>query len=163
VTFGGDQRTLLKQAVALPRHIEMMMENFDKTLTPEELADPRFRFQVAFVQRTANRASSADQAIEFIVAGSDEATEIDLILLKEVEKKKYLPGEIVRIMRREGYRRFTMNKHTDLWKALKAKDVAKGYGALAMGGVWGWYDTWLTRVREECAAHPDKYGNPNPA
>ncbi len=41
VTFGPDQRTVLKRAAALPRHIEMMMDNFDKNLTAEELADPK--------------------------------------------------------------------------------------------------------------------------
>jgi hypothetical protein len=87
VTFGPDQRAVLKKASGLPRHIEMMMDNFDKNLTSEELADPRFRFQVAFVQRTANRPSSADQAIEFVVADTEEAKEIDRILLKEVEKR----------------------------------------------------------------------------
>jgi hypothetical protein len=157
VTFGPDQRAVLKKASNLPRHIEMMMENFDKQLSPEELVDPRFRFQVAFVQRTANRPSAADQAIEFVVAGTDEAAEIDRILLKEVDKKKYLPGEIVQIMKKEGFPKFTMYQHTLLWKKLEAKKKEKGYGVEAVKGVWAWYDNWLARVREECNAHPDKY------
>jgi hypothetical protein len=157
VTFGPDQRAVLKQASALPRHIEMMMDNFDKHLTPEELADPRFRFQVAFVQRTANRPSSADQAIEFVVAGTEEAKEIDRVLLKEVEKKKYLPNEVVRIIRAEGFRKFNMHQHTLLWKKLDARKKEKGYGAFAMGGLWRWYESWVVRVREECRAHSDKY------
>jgi hypothetical protein len=157
VTFGPDQRAVLKKASNLPRHIEMMMENFDKQLTPEELVDPRFRFQVAFVQRTANRPSAADQAIEFVVAGTDEAAEIDRILLKEVDKKKYLPSEIVAIMKKEGFKKFGMHQHTLLWKALDAKKKEKGFGGVAVKGVWGWYENWLTRVREECDAHPDKY------
>jgi hypothetical protein len=158
VTFGGpDQLAVLKKASTLPRHIEIMMENFDKHLTPEELADPRFRFQVAFVQRTANRPSSADQAIEFVVAGTEEAKEIDRILLKEVEKKKYLPNEIVKIMKTEGFRKFNMHQHTLLWKKLDAKKKEKGYGAVAIGGTWGWYENWLARVREECGAHPERY------
>jgi hypothetical protein len=134
-----------------------MMQNFDKHLTPEELADPRFRFQVAFVQRTANRPSSADQAIEFVVAGTEQAKEIDRILLKEVEKKKYLPNEIVKVMKAEGFRKFNMHQHTLLWKELDAKKKEKGYGAVAIGGMWGWYENWLARVREECSAHPERY------
>jgi hypothetical protein len=35
VTLGPDQRAVLKKASSLPRHIEMMMENFDKQLTPD--------------------------------------------------------------------------------------------------------------------------------
>jgi|HubBroStandDraft_6_1064221.scaffolds.fasta_scaffold85903_2 hypothetical protein len=157
VTFGPDQRAVLKKASTLPRHIEMMMDKFDEHLTSEELADPRFRFQVAFVQRTANRPSSADQAIEFVVAGTDEAKEIDRILLKEVEKKKYLPSEIVRMMKAEGFRKFNMHHHTLLWRKLDAKKKEKGYGAFAIGGLWGWYENWVVRVREECNAHSDKY------
>jgi hypothetical protein len=157
VTFGPDQRAVLKKASTLPRHIEIMMQNFDKHLTPEELADPRFRFQVAFVQRTANRPSSADQAIEFVVAGTEQAKEIDRILLKEVEKKKYLPNEIVKVMKAEGFRKFNMHQHTLLWKELDAKKKEKGYGAVAIGGMWGWYENWLARVREECSAHPERY------
>jgi Protein of unknown function (DUF3644) len=157
VTFGPDQRAVLKKASTLPSHIEMMMDNFDEHLTSEELADPRFRFQVAFVQRTANRPSSADQAIEFVVAGTDEAKEINRILLKEVEKKKYLPSEIVRMMKAEGFRKFNMHHHTLLWRKLDPKKKEKGYGAFAIGGLWGWYKNWVVRVREECNAHSDKY------
>jgi hypothetical protein len=157
VTFGPDQRAVLKKATTLPRHIEMMMDNFDKQLTPEELVDPRCRFQVAFVQRTANRPSSADQAFEFVVAGTDEAAEIDRILLKEVDKKKYLRSEIVQRMKKEGFPKFTMHQHTLLWKKLDAKKKEKGCGVEAVKGVWAWYENWLIRVREECHAHPDKY------
>jgi hypothetical protein len=109
------------------------------------------------VQRTANRPSSADQAIEFVVAGTDEAAEIDRILLKEVDKKKYLPSEIIQIIKGEGFPKFTMHQHTLLWKKLDAKKKEKGFGVEAVKGVWAWYENWLTRVREECNAHPEKY------
>lgn len=33
----------------------------------------------------------------------------------------------------------------------------KGYGAVAVGKQWGWYEIWLNRVREECREHPDGY------
>ena len=79
------------------------------------------------------------------------------IALKEVEKKKYLPGEIVKQMKAEGWNRFTMDSHTRLWKKLDAKNPAKGYGAIAVGETWCWYDTWLNRVREECEQHPQLY------
>ncbi len=47
--------------------------------------------------------------------------------------------------------------HTQLWKRLDARNPTKGYGAVAVGKVWSWYETWLTRVREECQQHPDRY------
>jgi hypothetical protein len=106
-------------------------------------------------RRTA--PSSADQAIEFVVAGTEETKEIDRVLLKEVEKKKYLPNEVVQIIRAEGFRKFNMHQHTLLWKKLDARKKEKGYGAFAMGGLWGWYENWVARVREKCRADPDEY------
>lgn len=158
VTFSLDQRAILKKAGTLPRHVETMMENFHGQLTPEQQADPHFAYRVAFIQKVANRASSADQAIEFVTPGSEEASEINRILLKEVEKRKYLPSEIVAAMKAEGFKQFTMDSHTRLWKRLKAKDSAKGYGTVSLGNQWGWYESWLNRVREECQKNPTMYG-----
>jgi len=157
VTFGIDQRAVLKKATALPRHIETMMEHFHDQLSAEQQADPRFAFRVAFVQKTANRPSGADQAIEFVKPGSDESEEINRILLKEVDKRKYLPSEVVAAMKKEGWNRFTITEHTNLWKKLDAKNPAKGYGAITLGKQWGWYETWLNRVREECQQNPTVY------
>ncbi len=50
-----------------------------------------------------------------------------------------------------------MDSHTRLWQQLGAKDPAKGYGAIALGKQWGWYEKWLDRVREECVQHPELY------
>jgi len=157
VTFSAEQRAMLRRAGTLPPNIETMMNNFHSTLTAEEQADPRFAYRVALVPKAANRASGADMAIEFVAPGSEEAAEINRILLKEVEKRKYLPSEIVRAMQAEGYNRFTMDSHTRLWKRLDAKDPKKGCGAVAVGKQWSWYDSWLNRVREECQQHPDLY------
>ena len=156
VTFSSDQRAILKKASTLPRHIETMVDAFHERLSPEEQGDPRFAYRVAFVQRTANRASAADEAVEFIKPGSDEETEINRVLLKEVEKAKYLPSDIVRIMRAEGYIRFNISNHTDLWKALKAKDPDKSYGT-EVARQWYWYETWLNRVREHCQENAERY------
>ena len=97
VTFSPDQRAILKKAGNLPRHIETMMDTFESRLTDEQRADPRFAFRVFMVHRTANRSPGADLAVELVTPGSVEASEINRIMLKEVEKKKYLPMEIVRI------------------------------------------------------------------
>ena len=157
VTFSPDQRTVLKKAATLPRHIETMMEAFHGRLSPEEQADPQFAYRVAFVPKTANRASSADLAIEFIRPDSEEAAEINRVLLKEVEKPKFRPGQVVDLMKAEGYPRFTMASHTDLWKALGAKDPAKGFGTTILGGQWCWYETWVNRVRAHCQENVERY------
>ncbi len=156
VTFSPDQRSILKRASGLPPNVETMMGDFERDMTPEQQADPRYAFRVFMVNRTANRASSADLAVE-IVPPESEISEKFNIALKEVEKKKYLPGEIVNQMKAEGWCRFTMHSHTKLWKRLGGKNPAKGYGAVAVGKTWCWYETWLNRVREECEQHPDRY------
>jgi hypothetical protein len=159
VTFSPDQRALLKKASTLPRHVETMMDAFERQLTPEQQADPRFAFRVFMVHRTANRAPGADLAVELVPPGSDIAEKFNLVL-KDVEKRKYLPKEIVHIVRSEGWNRFTVDSHTKLWQRLAAKDPVKGYGAVAVGDQWGWYENWLSRVREECREHPDRYRAP---
>lgn len=156
VTFSPDQRAILKKAGTLPRHVETTMDNFEQNLTPEQQADPRFAFRVFMVHKTANRSPGADLAVEIVQPGSDIAEKFNMAL-KEVEKKKFLPQAIVNAMTAEGWDLFNMHSHTQLWKRLKAKNPAKGYGAIAVGEVWCWYDTWLNRVREECQQHPERY------
>ena len=51
-------------------------------------------------------------------------------LLKEVGKQKYKLIQIVRKMQEEGYRRFTIGWHTELWQSLGAQDPANGFGVL---------------------------------
>ena len=156
VTFSPDQRSILKMTGGLPRNVETMMDGFERHLTPEQQADPRYAFRVFMVNKTANRAPSADLAVEIVPPGSEISEKFN-IALKEVEKKKYLPSEIVNQMKVEGWDRFTMHSHTKLWKKLDAKNPAKGYGAVAVGKTWCWYETWLNRVRQECEQHPDRY------
>ena len=156
VTFSPDQRAILKKAGNLPRHVETMMDNFEQNLTPEQQADPRFAFRVFMVHKTANRSPGADLAVEIVQPGSDIAEKFNMAL-KEVEKKKYLPQVIVDSMKDEGWDLFNMHSHTQLWKRLNAKDPAKGYGAIAVGQTWCWYETWLNRVREECQQHPERF------
>lgn len=156
VTFSPDQRAILKKASGLPRNVEIMMDGFEGRLTTEQQVDPRYAFRVFMIGRTANRAPSADLAVEIVPPGSEVAEKFN-IALKEVEKKKFLPSEIVNQMKAEGWDRFTMDSHTKLWKKLDAKIPAKGYGTVAVGKTWCWYETWLNRVREECEQHPQLY------
>lgn len=156
VSFSPEQRAILKRAGGLPRNIESMMDEFERHLTPEQQTDPRYAFRVFMVHKTANRAPSADLAVE-IVPPESELAEKFAIALKEVEKKKYLPSEIVKLMNEEGWTRFNMDSHTRLWKKLDAKNPAKSYGTIAVGKTWCWYESWLNRVREECEQHPDQY------
>jgi hypothetical protein len=157
VTFGSDQISLLKKVTDIPGHIESMMNTFHESLTPEQQADPKFAYRVLFVPKIASRASTSDVAIEFVKADSPEAAEVSRVLLKEVEKPKHRPGQIVRIMRAEGYPRFNMAHHTELWQSLDAKAQDKGYGHKVADGQWYWYDSWVNRVREHCLENAARY------
>lgn len=158
VTFGSDQRALLKKAGSLPQHIETMMDAFHNEMTPEEQADPNFAYRVAFIPKIGNRASSSDAAVEFVKADSDEAAEVNRILLKEVAKRRYSPTQIVKMMREEGFPRFTLHRHTELWRGLRAKDLAKGYGQKGLyKNTWEWFDNWVDRVRAHCQENEERY------
>jgi hypothetical protein len=158
VTFSTDQRSILKKASTLPQHIETMMDEFQKTLTPEELNDPAYAYRVVFVPKVANRPSGADLAIEFVKPGSNEAKEINRVLLKEVEKKRYLATQIVQMMKDEGYPRFTTGVHTALWRQLDAKNPVHNYGKDGeYKGMWVWHENWLQRVRAHCQENAADY------
>jgi len=158
VTFSSDQRAVLKKASSLPAHIEAAMNDFHCRLTAEEQADPRFAYRVAFVPKVGSRASSADLAVEFIKADSEEGKEVSQVLLKEVNKKRFTATQVVEIMQAEGYPAFNQHYHTQLWKSLGAKDPAKGFGCAGdYKGTWVWFDAWVTRVRAHCQEQGDKY------
>jgi hypothetical protein len=135
-----------------------MMDAFHDALTPEEQADPRFADRVAFVPKTGNRASSADLAVEFVKPDSDEAREINRVLLKEVDKRRYTATQILKMIQAEGYPRFGQQNHTNLWKELDAKNLSTGYGRAGdYKNTWVWYDSWLDRVRAHCHEHAGRY------
>ena len=158
VTFSADQRAILKSASDLPGHIQTMMDAFHAGLTADELADPRFAYRVVFVPKLGKRASAADAAVEFVKADSEEAREISRVLLKEVDKPRYAAKQVVDLMKADGFPKFNLQKHTELWRVLEAKDPAKGYGKAGVyKGTWEWFELWVARVRAHCQEQGDKY------
>ncbi len=147
VTFDGTQRAELIGA-NLPTHLAIAMENFHNTLTEDEQKDPRFRYRVAFVPKVSNKASNADLAIEFIKAGSPQAEEVVRVLLKEVERPKLLPTEVVKRVQQLGYPAFALFDHTLLVHELDAKDPKKGLG-ITIAKTWYWYEHWVHKIIEK--------------
>jgi hypothetical protein len=78
------------------------------------------------------------------------------LLCKEVERPKYLPGHVVQVMQDEGFSRFNMHWHTELWRELDAKAPAKGCG-VEVEGYWYWYSRWVDLLREHCVQHAADY------
>ena len=143
----------------LPKNMYKFVQDFESGLSEEEFDNPRYSYRILFVPKTANRKGQADRAIEFIKADSPLAASVnkEYVTIKETDREKYLPGQIVKMMRKEGFSRFNMHHHTELWKNLGAKDPAKGYGVLVAGKSWYWYKRWIEEVRKYCGENAETY------
>ncbi|MEY9101441.1 hypothetical protein ABIA24_004414 [Sinorhizobium fredii] len=159
VSFGADQRSILKKASTLPSHVATCIDAFENGLTRAEFEDPAYRLKVAFVPIAAKRPGSADSAIEFVAAGSNEANEVGKVIFKEVNRLRFPPAEVVKKAQDAGYPKFTLHNHSQLWKALDAKGKGnKGYGCEGdYKGSWVWFDKWVERVLEHCEEEGARY------
>jgi hypothetical protein len=142
----------------LPSHIAKFIEGFDGMLTDDEFNSPRFAYRVLFVPKTANRKGQADRVIEFIKADSPMAGQVNAqyVLIKEAERPKYRPGQVVAMMREKGFVRFNMYYHTMLWRSMKAREPGKGFG-VEVAGTWYWYESWIRAVEQHCKENRDRY------
>ena len=157
-SMSKEQVDILRNVGDLPAHIHRFIEGFDSKLTDEEFNDPRFAYRVLFVAKSANRKGQADRVIEFVAPGSALAKNIntEYAVIKEREKPKYLPSQIVKMMHNEGFPGFNMYHHTQLWKSLDAKNPGKGYG-IKVVKTWYWYDRWVEVVRKHCKENRGLY------
>lgn len=151
-TISTEQKELLEEQPGLPANIQGYIQKFDAGLTEEEFANPHYAYRILFVPKTANRKGQADRVIEFVKSDSPLAETInrEYAVIKETEKKKYLPQQIVDLMKADGYPRFSIYQHTLLWKSCNAKNPAHGYGTMVAGKNWHWYECWVDVVRKHC-------------
>lgn len=159
IQFSGIDESTAKELLTqsdLPKHIRSFIVQFETGLTQDEFDDPKFSYRVAFVRKTSNSKVAADKVVEFIPPDSSAAMEINKVFLKETEKKKYRPGTIVKLMKADGYPRFGMQHHTDLWKAKDGKNPKHQYGTQVEGN-WYWYEPWVNEVRKYCQENAEKY------
>jgi len=158
-TISTEQKELLEDQPGLPANIQGYIKEFDAGLSDEEFSNPHYAYRILFVPKTANRKGQADRVIEFVKSDSPlaEAVNKEYAVIKETEKKKYLPQQVVDLMKAEGYPRFSVHYHTQLWKAEDAKNPANGYGTMVAGKVWHWYERWVDVVRAHCRENRDKY------
>lgn len=135
----------------LPPNVRSYIAQFDAELTADELNSERFAYRMLFIPKLVGKPGQADEVIEFLKPDSDLAQVVnrEYVAFKEVERPKYRPSDIVRMMREEGFPRFTLHWHTLLWHELAAKGVGKGFG-VEVAGSWYWYSTWLDTVRKHC-------------
>lgn len=148
-----------KQLVSVARltsNVRNYIAEFEDALSENELKSNRYAYRVLYAPIIANRKGQADSVIEFVKPNSELACEIERVLIKETEKPKFRPNEIVKQLRNEGYPKFTISCHTRLWQENNANSSAKGYGT-EVSGQWYWYQNWLNFVRQHCQDAGDKY------
>ena len=141
----------------LPAHIEAARASFEDDLTEEQYNDQHYAYRILYVPKVVSKKTQADDVVEFVRADSEEAAEINKVYLREIDKPRYRPGIVVQKMKDEGFRRFGITQHTNLWKALDAKDVAKGYGVQTESDGWRWYERWVDVVRGHCEGNRERY------
>ena len=140
----------------LPANIGSFINDFDNSVTEEEFNNPQYSYRVLYVPKTANRKGQADKVIEFIPANSPEAQGLnkEYVLIKDRERPKFLPNQIISKVKELGYNKFTMHKHTKLWQSKNAKEKEKGFG-VEVANTWYWYDNWLKEVIDYCGEQGD--------
>lgn len=158
VSFGAEQRTALKKASNLPKNIEAAINAFEHGLTEDQIRDPAYRMSYGFVPIAAKKIGAADTAVQIVSADSPEAAEIEKIIFKEVNRKRYTAKKVVAIVNSKGFKLFKMQDHTALWKKCDAKNEGKGFGCPGdYKGSWVWFDRWIDEVLNYCEAEGDRF------
>ena len=62
-------------------------------------------------------------------------------------------------MKAEGFTRFGMQQHTDLWKGRDARNSKYQFGT-EVEGSWFWYESWIGEVRKHCQDNETIYKPP---
>ena len=156
--INAEQKQLLNECSDLSENIQSYIKSYINGLTDEEFNNPKFAYRVLFVPKLVNRKGQADRVIDFVKSDSPLAANInkEYRVIKEMEKPKYLPSQIVEKMKKEGYSKFSIHYHTLLWKKLDGKNPNRGFGCLVAGTHWHWFDNWVEEVRRHCKSK-EKY------
>ncbi|MDD5052107.1 MAG: DUF3644 domain-containing protein [Sulfuricurvum sp.] len=158
-SINTEQKELLEEHKELPGNILGFIKNFDETLTDEEYSSQHYAYRILFVPKMANKKGQADKVIEFVKSDSPmaEAINKEYAVIKETEKRKFLPKQIVEIVQSSGFPNFTIHHHTVFWKSKDAKNPSKGYGTDVAGEKWHWYQRWLDEVLKHCNDQGERY------
>lgn len=148
-----------KSETAIPERLRAYVAGFDGALTHEEYNSPKYSYRLLFKRKLVNRAGQADRVVEFIDPMSDLAKAIDreYWVKKEVERPKFRPTDVVRVVREAGFPKFRVTpEHSTMWRSEDAKNPAKSYG-VDVQGTWYWYRSWVDRCLDLCGQAGDLY------
>ena len=98
-----EQRDMLHDNMHITSNVKNFVVDFENVLSEETLASSRYAYHVLSVSINAKKGQ-ADQVVEFITSDSPlaEGIEKTYAVLEETEKRKYLPNEIVYLMKEKG-------------------------------------------------------------
>ena len=146
----------IKEVSQLPSNIASYISEFDESISDEEFNSPQYAYRVLYLRKIVNKKGQADEVIEFLSEDSPEAQGLNkaIVHIRDREKPKFLPGNIVKLMKEKGFSQFSMSKHADLWRERDAKNPAKGFG-VQVATTWYWYDNWLSEVENHCKNNSD--------
>lgn len=152
------QASQLRQFSELPKNIASYINDYDNSISQEDFNHPQYSYRVLYVPKTASRKGQADKVIEFIKADSPEAMGLnkEYRIIRDREKPKFLPKEIVIQMRTKGFKKFGIYQHTQLWKELDARAKDKNFG-VKIANTWYWYEDWLKEVEKYCQEHKNEF------
>lgn len=145
-----NQASKLITANHLNPELQMFILKFEHELTDAERNDTAYEANVRFRIENKNRGKDLYN-LSIVKPGEDIPESVSAVAIKEVEKPKFRPSEIVKMMNDEGYTRFSISLHTNLWKSVKgSKDEASGFGKM-VSNQWYWYKKWIDeQVRPFC-------------
>lgn len=152
------QASQLMQFTDLPKNISSFITDYDETISESDYNDMRFSYRVLYIPKSVNHKGQADKVIEFLPAKSEVAEKLntEYILIKEREKPKFLPSDVVKRMKDNGYPKFSMHYHTRLWQSDRSKYRASEFGT-NVAGHWYWYQKWVDEVEYHCQESGDLY------
>lgn len=144
--------------LALPASIGDYIRDYETALPTEDFDSERYKLSLLFQKVAVGKPGQADRVIQFMASDDPRAADLseEQIVIRETEREKYRPSDVVATLRAEGYPRFSMHHHTELWKAQGAKNAGKGLGVWVRG-TWFWYDRWVQVVRQHCVDSGDAY------
>lgn len=153
------QRELSKMK-GLADNVYNYISKFETDLGEEILQSKEYSYKIIYIPISVNHRGQADSVVKFVNA-TPEMEEQVKIMIKEREKTKFLPKQIVKLMQSKGYLDFTMKTHTELWQNNGKSLKIPMYGDLVAGKQWYWYETWVNYVEEYCKANAEKLCSKN--
>lgn len=147
----------LSKMKGLSENVVNYITEFERNLSNDIIVNPQYAYRVLYIPMAINNKGKADSVIEFVRATDEQAEDIKYtIMIKETEKKKYLPKQIVNIVQEKGYSKFSIQTHTDLWKNNGNSLKISKYGCRVAGKQWYWYESWIKYVEEWCEKNYEK-------